>query len=194
MLSYVGAEQPCPLWVADMTSLGDLSLSCGPRSGQHQCPLLRIFRPGATLAALVLPRSHFQTRGSCCALDTSECTCCVPDTHQVCQVSFSLKGRLVWPKHPNSGFTSNETGFQKLKTGPNRLEKQFVKLGLSPHLQLLNLGSSSSEKMVREHSPSLFLSIFERFGNSGSLQEPVRPISYKTLVPGGRSLPALVHP
>lgn len=55
-----------------------------------------------------------------------------------------------------------------------------MELGLSPHLQLLNLGSSSSETMVREHSPSLFLSIFERFGNSGSLQEPVRPISYKT--------------
>lgn len=120
VLSYVGAGQPCPLWVADTTSLGDLSLSCGPRFGQHQCPLLRIFRPGATLAALVLPRSHFQTRESCCALDTSECTCCVPDTHQVRRVSFSLKGRLVWPKHPNSGFTSNKTGFQKLKTGPNR--------------------------------------------------------------------------
>lgn len=57
-----------------------------------------------------------------------------------------------------------------------------MELGLSPHLQLLNLGPSSSGTMVREHSPSLFLSIFERFGNSGSqaLQEPVRPISYKT--------------
>lgn len=57
-----------------------------------------------------------------------------------------------------------------------------MELGLNPYLQLLNLGSSSSETLVHAHSPSLFLSIFERFGNSGSqaLQEPVRPVSYKT--------------
>lgn len=54
---------------------------------------------------------------------------------------------------------------------------------LNPHLQLLSLSSSSSETMVLQHSPSLFLSMFERFGHSGLV-----------LGVGGQSLAALVHP
>lgn len=80
---------------------GDLSLSCGPRSGQHQCPLLRIFRPGCLRSS---QESFPNKRKLLCTGHFTECTCCVPDTHQVRRVSFSLKGRLVWPKHPNSGF------------------------------------------------------------------------------------------
>lgn len=124
------------------------------------------------------------------------CTYCVPGTHKVLQVSFSLKVCLAWPKHQNSRFISNKNRFPEVR---NLAKSRGVRIEPTPSTPqpelflLWDYGSRALFKLIFEHICETLGFWFPR---TQALEEPVKSVGYKNacLWSGGQSLPALFHP